>query len=152
MCVSSTCCVPSMKIWLPWSLWVLLAHARTHTHAHTHTHTHTAFMHALFVRCRTRAEWTGISNKKENKKKRNWTTDPNYVTSPVNAPSPYVRPVPSVMIRFGEQLRKDSLTLICYHQHTHTHTHARTHAHTLFLSACKCLISMCVFNKKPQCC
>lgn len=67
------------------------------------------------------------------------------MTSPVNARSPYVRPVPSVMIRFGEQLRKDSLTLICYHQHTrarartHMHAHARCFSlHANVLSACVC--------------
>lgn len=61
---------------------------------------------------------------------KSWTTDAHYVTEAVNTQTLYVPPVPTPMIRFGAQLRKDSLTLICYHWHTDTDRLSHTHTHT----------------------
>lgn len=114
-----SCCVAfSVLIWKCTSCELSLLYWHTHR-------TPASSLHALFVRCRTRAEWTGNFQK-------SWITCANYVTSPVNTQTLYVLSGSSVMIRFGEHLRKrfaDLDMLSTAHSHAHTHTPTQTHRH-----------------------
>lgn len=139
MCASSTCRVPSMKIWLPWSLWVVLAHAQTHTHSHS---LHACTLCAL--QNKGRVNWH-IQQKRKQKEKKldHWSKLRDQScerTESLRAPSPLSN---DTLWWTAEKRLADLDMLSPAHTRararTHMHAHARCFSlHANVLSACVC--------------